>query len=91
MRILLFTLMSMACAVAVPATVYKWVDENGVVHYHADRYQMQPDGTLRKWDVAAGQYSVFASGVRSFWLLNNGQMLVHLKNGQLFRGDAVNG
>lgn len=33
MRTLLFTLMSVACTVAVSATVYKWVDENGVVHY----------------------------------------------------------
>ncbi len=33
MRIFLFTLMSFACTVAVAGTVYKWVDENGVVHF----------------------------------------------------------
>jgi hypothetical protein len=33
MRTFLFTLMSVACTVAVSATVYKWVDENGVTHY----------------------------------------------------------
>ena len=33
MRVLLFTLMSVASAVALSATVYKWVDENGVTHY----------------------------------------------------------
>jgi len=33
MRKFLFTLMSVACTVAVSATVYKWVDENGVVHF----------------------------------------------------------
>jgi hypothetical protein len=34
MRTFLFTLMSVvACTVAVSATVYKWVDENGVVHF----------------------------------------------------------
>jgi hypothetical protein len=33
MRKFLFTLMSLACTVAAAATVYKWVDENGVVHY----------------------------------------------------------
>jgi hypothetical protein len=33
MRLLLFTLMSVASAVALSATVYKWVDENGVTHY----------------------------------------------------------
>ena len=25
--------MSLACTAAVAATVYKWVDENGVVHF----------------------------------------------------------
>ncbi|HEY6483801.1 MAG TPA: DUF4124 domain-containing protein [Steroidobacteraceae bacterium] len=33
MRILLFTLMSVVCTAAWAVTVYKWVDENGVVHY----------------------------------------------------------
>lgn len=32
MRVLLFTLMWI-CSVAAAATVYKWVDDNGVVHY----------------------------------------------------------
>jgi hypothetical protein len=33
MRAILFTLMSIVCAAASAATVYKWVDENGVTHY----------------------------------------------------------
>ena len=33
MRVILFTLMSVVSAVALSATVYKWVDENGVTHY----------------------------------------------------------
>jgi hypothetical protein len=33
MRILPFTLMSLACSVVLAATVYKWTDEDGVVHY----------------------------------------------------------
>jgi Domain of unknown function (DUF4124) len=33
MRILLVTLMSLGCTVAMGGTVYKWVDENGVTHY----------------------------------------------------------
>ena len=34
MRAILFTILSVACtAVASAATVYKWVDENGVTHY----------------------------------------------------------
>jgi len=32
MRVLLFTLMWI-CSVATAATVYRWVDDNGVVHY----------------------------------------------------------
>jgi hypothetical protein len=45
MRKFLFTLMSLACTVAVSATVYKWVDENGVVHFsdqpHENAEQVQ--------------------------------------------------
>jgi len=33
MRRHLFTLMSLTCSLALAATVYKWVDEKGVVHY----------------------------------------------------------
>lgn len=33
MRILLFTLLSFGVTAAFAATVYKWVDENGVVHF----------------------------------------------------------
>jgi Domain of unknown function (DUF4124) len=33
MRILLFTLIFLASSLALGATVYKWVDENGTVHY----------------------------------------------------------
>ncbi len=33
MRVFLFTLFSALTAVAFATTVYKWVDENGVVHY----------------------------------------------------------
>jgi hypothetical protein len=52
MRRLLFTLMfsaSLACAVATASTtVYKWVDENGVVHYsdqpHPNAQKLQVEG-----------------------------------------------
>jgi hypothetical protein len=33
MRAILFTLLLVPCAAAVSATVYKWVDQNGVTHY----------------------------------------------------------
>ena len=52
MRRLLFTLMisaSLVCAVAAASTtVYKWVDENGVVHYsdqpHPNAQKLQIEG-----------------------------------------------
>jgi hypothetical protein len=50
MRVLLFTLMSIACAAALSATVYKWVDENGVTHYSD-----QPHDNAEKVQVAQPQ------------------------------------
>jgi hypothetical protein len=50
MRTLLFTLMWIACTVAVSATVYKWVDENGVVHYSD-----QPHENAQKVELKAPQ------------------------------------
>ncbi|MGH8208655.1 MAG: DUF4124 domain-containing protein [Steroidobacteraceae bacterium] len=42
--------MSLVCAAAVSATVYKWVDENGVTHYSD-----QPHENAEKVQVAAPQ------------------------------------
>jgi hypothetical protein len=50
MRVLLFTLMSVVCTVAFSATVYRWVDENGVTHYSD-----QPHEKAEKVQVAAPQ------------------------------------
>jgi hypothetical protein len=50
MRVALFTLMSVVCTVAVSATVYRWVDENGVTHYSD-----QPHENAEKVHVAAPQ------------------------------------
>ena len=50
MRMLLFTLMSVVCTVAVSATVYKWVDEDGVVHYSD-----QPHDNAQKVELKAPQ------------------------------------
>jgi len=33
MRIILLTLLSIACTAAIAGTVYKWVDEDGVTHF----------------------------------------------------------
>jgi hypothetical protein len=50
MRAVLFTLMSLACSLALAATVYKWVDENGTVHYSD-----QPHANAQKLQVQAAQ------------------------------------
>jgi hypothetical protein len=50
MRVILFTLLSVACTAALAATVYKWVDENGVVHYSD-----QPHENAEKVTIAAPQ------------------------------------
>jgi hypothetical protein len=50
MRRILFTLMSIACSLAVAGTVYKWIDENGVVHYSD-----QPHPNAQKIQVQAAQ------------------------------------
>ena len=53
MRILLFTLLSLACSGLLAATVYRWVDENGVVHYsdqshaNAEKVQISAPQTFR--------------------------------------------
>jgi len=60
MRKFLFTLMSVACTVAVSATVYKWVDENGVVHYsdqpheNAEKVQLKAPQTYTAPKTQAG-------------------------------------
>ena len=50
MRTLAFTLMSLACSIALAATVYRWVDEDGVVHYSD-----QPHANAEKLQVHAAQ------------------------------------
>lgn len=51
MRTLMFTLMSaVACTVASAATVYKWVDENGVIHFSD-----QPHENAQKVELKAPQ------------------------------------
>lgn len=50
MRRLLFTLILLAAGAALAATVYRWVDENGVVHYSD-----QPHANAEKVHVEAPQ------------------------------------
>jgi hypothetical protein len=50
MRILPFLLMLGACATASSATVYKWVDDNGVVHYSD-----QPNPKAQKLEIGDAQ------------------------------------
>ena len=57
---LLFTLISFACSVALATTVYKWVDEDGVIHYSD-----QPHPNAQKLQVVGVQtYSSSAAAVR---------------------------
>jgi Domain of unknown function (DUF4124) len=57
MRKLTFTLMLLGCSVAMAATVYRWVDENGVVHYSD-----QPHPNAEKLTVHAAQTYKAANG-----------------------------
>src|SRR5215469_9016822 len=50
MRTLVFTLLSLACSIALAATVYRWVDDDGVVHYSD-----QPHANAEKLQVHAAQ------------------------------------
>ncbi|HEV3179002.1 MAG TPA: DUF4124 domain-containing protein [Steroidobacteraceae bacterium] len=50
MRRILFTLMWIGCSLALAGTVYKWTDENGVVHYSD-----QPHPNAQKIQVQAAQ------------------------------------
>jgi hypothetical protein len=50
MRIILFTLLSIACTAAIAGTVYKWVDEDGVTHFSD-----QPHENAQKVQLAAPQ------------------------------------
>jgi hypothetical protein len=61
MRAVVFTLMFMAAALASAATIYKWVDENGVTHYSD-----QPHPGAQKIQVEAAQtYKGSSSQARS--------------------------
>jgi hypothetical protein len=46
MRAILFTLLSVLCTAAFAATVYKWVDENGVTHYSDQPHENAQKVTL---------------------------------------------
>jgi len=50
MRALAFTLLLLSCSAALAATVYRWVDEDGVVHYSD-----QPHANAEKLQVHAAQ------------------------------------
>jgi Domain of unknown function (DUF4124) len=63
-RILLFTLISLASSLVLAATVYKWVDENGTVHYsdqpHANAQKVQVD-SAQTYPAAASAANVSAA------------------------------
>jgi hypothetical protein len=53
--------MWLACSVALATTIYKWVDEDGIVHYsdqphpNAQKVQLQSAQTYRSSEAGAGQ------------------------------------
>src|ERR1700758_757028 len=59
MRTLAFTLLCLLCSLALAATVYKWVDENGIVHYsdqphpNAQKIGVQPAQTYKAGEIPA--------------------------------------
>jgi len=60
MRTVLFTLMCLAAPLVLAATVYKWTDENGVVHYsdqphpNAEKVHVQNAQTYRSGATPSG-------------------------------------
>ena len=70
MRALAFTLMWLACTLAIAgATVYKWTDEDGVVHYsdqphaNAEKVHVNSAQTFKEAGMNyGGNYSTSASG-----------------------------
>jgi hypothetical protein len=71
MRAILFTLMTLACTAAIATTVYKWVDENGIVHYsdqpheHAEKVELKAPQTYSAPRTAAPARSSAADPARS--------------------------
>ncbi|MGO9805075.1 MAG: DUF4124 domain-containing protein [Steroidobacteraceae bacterium] len=65
MRRIAFTLISLACSVALATTVYKWVDENGVVHYsdqpHPNAQKLQIEGVQTYSSKSAAAHAPAAS------------------------------
>ena len=66
MRRTLFTLISFACSVALATTVYKWIDENGVIHYsdqpHPNAEKLQVEGVQTYSSSAAAVRGPISSG-----------------------------
>jgi hypothetical protein len=69
MRRILFTLMLLACSAALATTVYKWVDENGVIHYsdqpHPNAEKLQVQGVQTYPASSAATRGPLESGLSS--------------------------
>ena len=71
MRRILFTLICLGCTVALGATVYKWVDDNGVTHYsdqpheNAQKVELKALQTYSAPKVPASPYPAPASPAKS--------------------------
>lgn len=62
MRVMIFTLLSVACTAAFAATVYKWVDEDGVTHYSDQPHENAQKVTISAPQTYPAQRSYGASG-----------------------------
>lgn len=85
MRILLFTLIFLASSLALGATVYKWVDENGTVHYSD-----QPHPNAQKVQVQEAQtYPSSQTPAQAAAAVNAQQQGTSPDTRQAYRGCAI--
>jgi hypothetical protein len=62
MRTILFTILSLACSVVVcAATVYKWVDENGVTHYSDQPHENAQKVTVQAPQTYSASHGLYSS------------------------------
>src|SRR6202035_892894 len=97
MRSRLFTLMLLVCSLAAAATVYKWVDEHGVVHYsdqphpNAQKMSVQSAQTYKAGDQTLTNVDSLTVIVRTDPALRPGDQIFLMLDGQPLNGGAATG
>jgi Domain of unknown function (DUF4124) len=90
MRSFLFTLIPIVCSVAIAGTVYKWVDEDGVVHYsdqphpNAQKLQLKDAQTYRAQPVESTRANAAANAPASLAPTYQGCAIVQPTDSQDF-------